>query len=202
MTAYSRAAKRAKKKGIRKQFRDQDERDAQRQPPEPAQDARETVLQARGRLLGREVAPDLLLPLYGDPAGRAIGIGAKGSDEAQKLWGVFARFDSADETYFRRIIGRPRFAAVARMEIMPETFETRSDDRPDYRSDAEKDRDAVSAWMRWRGYLGCLSGPERTVIMRSARRTSGDLQRGGKLTTTGMAFVAAMRELRRVVEAG
>lgn len=169
--------------------------------PEPVEDVRNVVQFARMRLhgLGKEAALSIMAS---EQAGLAIHLGARDEDERGKLWAIFTRLDASDETYFRRIIGRPRFPNVAKLECLPETFETRPDDRPDARSDDDKDRDAVNGWMRWQGKLGCLAWHEAHLITRAARQTCPELVRGGRLTTTGAAFVAAMRILRMVDERG
>lgn len=167
--------------------------------PAPVEDPRNVVQFARMRLhgLSKEAAMSIMAS---EQAGLAIHLGARDEDERGKLWAIFTRYDGADETYFRRIIGRPRFANVTKMEYLPETFETRPDDRPDARSDDEKDRDAVNGWMRWQGKLGCLDRSESWIITKAARQTCPALVTGGRLTTTGAAFVAAMRMLRDVDE--
>lgn len=166
----------------------------------PAEDPRVVVLNARTRHFGPEV--DAASVMLSDPAGQAIHLGARDADEAARLWDVFARYDAADETYFRRIIGRHRFANVARLDMLPERFETRADDRPDIRSEDERDRDAVNGWMGWQGALQSLGAHDASLIIRASRQTCGALVIGGEVSTTGSAFVAAMRALRQVVDRG
>lgn len=167
--------------------------------PEPVEDVRNVVQFARMRLhgLSKEAAMSIMAS---EQAGLAIHLGARDEDERGKLWAIFTRYDGADETYFRRIIGRPRFPNVAKLEYLPEVFETRPDDRPDARDEDEKDRDATNGWMRWQGKLGHLNSSEAGLITRAARQTCPDLVKGGRLTTTGAAFIAAMRILRTVDE--
>lgn len=165
---------------------------------EPAEDPRIVVLNARARHFGPDL--DAASVMLADPAGQAILLGARDADEAARLWDVFARYDAADETYFRRIIGRHRFANVARLDMLPERFETRADDRPDIRSEDERDRDAVNGWMRWQGALQSLGAHEASLIIRASRQTCGALVICGQISATGRAFVAAMRALRGVVE--
>lgn len=166
----------------------------------PAEDARVVAFNARIRHFGPSV--DAASVMLADPAGQAIHIGARDADEAGKLWDVFARYDAADERYSRRILGQPRFANVGRLDILPERFETRADDRPDLRSEDERDRDAVNGWMRWQGAMQSLGAHDAGLITRASRQTCGALVIGGRLSTTGAAFVAAMRMLRQVVERG
>ena len=95
-----------------------------------------------------------------------------------------------------------RLLLVARLDMLPERFETRADDRPDIRSEDERDRDAVSSWMRWQGALQALGAHDASLIIRASRQTCGALVIGGRLSTTGSVFVAAMRSMRQVVDRG
>lgn len=160
---------------------------------EREEDPRVVVMSTRERHLSRP-ANDLVEPMWGEPAGQAIGLGARDKDEAARLWSCFHKADLADETYMRRIIGKHRFPNVAKVEFLPESFETRPDDRPDTRTADEKDRDAVNAWMRLQGFLGRLNASERHAIA-SVMRRRVDPVKGNALTTAGQAFVCALRTL-------
>lgn len=189
--ARRKAARRRRRGGIRML---EAAREVIHQPPaEPQRDPREVVAEARRRTLGLD---DVLRPMLCEPAGQAVALGASDADEARELYAVFCRFDRADETYMRRIIGRARFQAVSKLEILPEQFETRADDVIDPRSADEKDRDAVNTWMRWQGLLGRLSAREHTLIVGVSRHTAGPVHRDGALTPLGADFIAAMRALR------
>lgn len=194
----ARGRRKHKRKATKREIEAMNERIERRHAVEVYEDPRSVVITARSRLIGEAASDSLLSPMLCEPAGRAIKIGARNSDEAGKLWDVFKRLDAADETYFRRAIGRPRFPSVAKLEMMPETFETRPDDKPDLRDKDQKDRDAVNSWMRWQGYMGCLASHERHAITSVMRHTAGDTHVGQTLTTAGQAFVAAMRVLRLV----
>ena len=209
MTAYSKGAKRRAKRGRASGgdlpgLASVPRRDGNgcyvERTRQQAEDPRVVALNARIRHFGPEV--DAASVMLADPAGQAIHIGARDADEAGKLWDVFARFDAADETYFRRIIGQPRFANVGRLDMMPERFETRADDRPDLRTEDERDRDAVNGWMRWQGALQAIGAHDAGLIIHESRQTCVAMFIGGRLSTTGASFVAAMRSLRQVVERG
>lgn len=173
-------------------------------PRAPVEDPRVVVLDARRRHNGKRQGEDVSHEMWGDLAGRAIIIGAEAltdrsaaerMDLAGCLWSVFKRLDGCDETYFRRIIGRQRFPNVARMEYLPEAFETRADDHHgEYRTEDEKDRAAVRNWMRWQGLLGCMSATEHCAIV-SALRQRVMLSHAGRLTGAGERFFTAMRRL-------
>lgn len=184
-------------------------------PPAVAQIAREyaapklkmigPVLPSEGRVKAKhQEATDIARrraddPMFGEPAGIAIRIGTEDKDEASKLWSLFKAADAADEAYARRFVGIRRFPNVGKLEYLPETFETRADDKPDHRTQDEKDRDAVNAWMRWQGHFGCLERDQHTVIV-DAMRHRARLTHAGQLTRTGSAFIAAMRALDMVTQ--
>ncbi len=203
MTANKKAAKRAAKRAAKKAKGGKRAHEKlceaiYVQVAEAPEDPRAVVIGARARIMSKKPGAEMLLDLFGDPAGQAISIGARNEDEARKLWDVFKRYDQADDVYFRRIIGRSRFPNVAKLEMLPEPVETRDDDRPDDRTPDQRDRDASNGWMRWQGFLGHLAAHERAAITDASRRRGGDLQRSGVLTTAGAAFVAAMRTLKEI----
>lgn len=194
MTAHSKAAKRrAKKSGKRSLFQTMTENETFAAPVEQDKPL-ETVTEARARHTG-VTGQAALHPMLGEDAGVALYHGA--GEQAPRLWDLFKRFDSVDEAYSRRIIGQPRFPNVAKLEMLPETFEARAEDTPDTRTDDEKSRDAVNAWMKWQGLLGCLTKAEASSIKRASRRRD-TLHNCGLLTPRGYAFVNAMQSLDEV----
>lgn len=197
----SKAAKRRARKHTSARQMQQQWQDADAPRPEKQEDARMTVLQARCRHLQRPVTNEACLSLtwpgHGDPAGQALDMGASDSDERDNLWGVFKRLDAADEAYSRRYVGIRRFPNVAKVEFLPERFETSADDPLDTRTADEKDRDAVNVWMRWQGLLGRLPAADRSVIDAVMRRRIEPV-RSGVLTAAGRGFVEAMKNLLEV----
>lgn len=198
MNAYSRGAKKRAKRGKR----------ALEALQERVQDAitiveqdkpQETVINARARIMNRPPSKMLLHPMLCEEAGRAIDLGAKDPEEAMKLWGVFKRYDQAEHIYYTRIIGNSRFPNVSKMEYLPEVFETSADDVIDTRTFEQKVNDTQNAWQKWNGYLGHMKGHERQSIIRASWRMD-ELHKGGDLTVTGIAFVAALRVLMEVVD--
>lgn len=172
-------------------------------PTAPQEDPRSVVLSARCRALGK---PDTKAnrsaaswQILGDPAGRAIAADARDDIEAAKLWELFRRYDACHDAHHRRIIGRPRFPNVAKLEFLPETFETSADDSTDTRTPDEKDRDAANRWHRCTAVLYRLSRSEREAIM-GALFQRDVLTKGAKCTTAGRQFVMALRVVRDVEE--
>lgn len=159
---------------------------------EPEPDPRVVVLAARIRA-GAKDGDDAIRPIWGEPAGQAIAMTCD-ADEARRLWDTFKRVDAADDAYARRYCGIRRFPNVAKMEYLPESMETRPDDRPDGRTHDEKDRDAVSEWMRWQGLFGRIGRDNHTAVV-DAMRQRARLVHAGRVTKSGAAFIAAMRAL-------
>lgn len=160
-------------------------------PREPQEDPCAVVVAARMRA-GAPNPDEARRPMWGESAGQAIAQQAPA--EAAELWDTFKRIDAADDAYARRFTGIRRFPNVAKLEMLPDRFETRDDDRPDCRTPEEKDRDAVANWARWQGLLSRLGQDQHAVIV-DAMRHRARLMHGGKATVAGKAFVAAMQAL-------
>lgn len=164
-------------------------------------DPQRTVLDARCRQMGKN--PDragrkmMKDQMMGDPAGQAIAIGARNANEARSLWQTFSALDKADARYHARILSRSRHAKCGKVEYMPDRFEARPDDQSDHRTDAEKDRDTVNAWMLWHGHLGRMASYEQSAVWDGIYLRC-EMHKSGTLTTAGRAFVAAMRVLADV----
>lgn len=196
MKAYSKRAKR-RNKGYRALCERQERQDPVISAVEP-DDPQKTVREARARQTGRP-EKEVVKPIYCEQAGRAIMDGAKDRDEAGRMWSRFSDFDRADAIYATRVLGKHRFPNVAKMEFLPNRVEADPDEKPDLRSEDEKHRDAVNAWMTWQGYLGRLHAFQRSSIVRAARQM--DTLHDGGITVHGQSFVAAMRALCDVVDA-
>ncbi|WP_277022225.1 hypothetical protein [Paracoccus hibiscisoli] len=168
-------------------------------PAKPVEDPRIVVLSARCRQMGKEDTKAnrsiLSLQIMGDPSGMAIACGTRDDTEAAKLWQLFRRYDGAHDAHHRRIIGRPRFPNVAKLEYLPERFETREDDQTDTRTPDEKDRDASNRWHRCSWHLYRMARHEREAIM-DGMFLRAPLTKGAKCTTAGIAFVHALRVLQ------
>lgn len=198
--AYSKAARRRRKKAIcgkRKLFGAMEaieDMHSMRQKDNPL----DTVRTARARHLSRAVSDDVLAPMLGDPCGQAISIGAESAQEASELWQVFSDLDAADEAFHRRILGKPRFAAVSKMEFMPERMETGPNEPPiDIRTEDERIAAARESWSNWCADLDKIYPWRRIAVMRGMRHLE-PLHVQGKLTAAGRSFVAGIRSLHHV----
>lgn len=173
--------------------------------PQPQEDPRIVVLTARCVQMGKEPTEANRLAaswqIMGDPAGRAIAAEARDDMEAGKLWELFRRYDACHDAHHRRIIGRPRFPNVSKVEFLPETFEAREDEATDIRTQDEKDRDAANRWHRCMAVIYKLARHEREALM-GALFLRVPLTKGATCTTAGRQFVMALRMVRDVEERG
>lgn len=167
------------------------------------EDPRKVVLNKRCRDMGiaenRDNRRLMSLPMLEDHAGQVIYLEAKA--DADRLWQTFCRLDKVDAVYHARILGRSRHAKCGKIEFMPERLESRPDEATDHRSDEEKQRSAVNNWMRWHGFLGHLNASEQSAIWDGIYLRC-EMHKGGKPTTRGRAFVAALRMLHVVSTRG
>lgn len=168
-----------------------------RDPP-----AAQTALEARARMMGRvnpaECREEMTTQALGEPAGRAIHLRHKGQ-EASRLWGVFSGLTACEARYAKIVLGVPIHAKVAKIEFMPERMETDADDDLDLRDEDEKHRDAVNAWMRWRGFVQHLTSANQSAIWAVVRQRSEPVNQG-VLTPSGTRFLDALELLADVVD--
>ncbi|RWR28828.1 hypothetical protein D2T31_11995 [Sinirhodobacter populi] len=200
--AFSKAARRKAKKarGVEAMY-DQWKGDAM--PAQKQDKPMETVMKARARRVNCRPSIALVLDAkLGDPCGEAIYLGIKDQAEAGRVWDLFKRMDAADDAFCRRIIGRRRFPAVSKMEFMPERLETSQADLDafDVRTEDEKAAAARDAHRNWQELFDRLY-PWQRIAIQSAALHREVLQRNGKLTSGGMAFVAAMKRLTEIERA-
>jgi hypothetical protein len=196
MKAYSKSAKR-RNHGKRAMFAREAAREAEMQTIE-RDDPLATVRAARARQTGRPES-EVLAPIFGDDAGRAIDKGARNKEEAQRMWDAFDALDKAHRAAVFHTTGKPMFPAVSRMEYMPERFEVRADFHPDLRTEDERHMAAMNKWRHWRHILGFLSRREHMSIVGALWQTD-QLHLAGALTVHGLTFVASMRELCDIID--
>lgn len=110
------------------------------------------------------------------------------------LWDVFSRWCRAEAVYRARYVGQREQPASAALTMVPETMETDPSLTVDVRSQDERDRDAVSGWMRWQGFFGHLPAQHRTVL-HNARRQDGPVLWSGAATEAGLLALEALRGL-------
>lgn len=165
---------------------------------ESQQEAQSTVLEARARQMGKPAkeARNMNTERLSEGAGQAIDIICEPED-AKRLWSHWTALTGAEDRYHRSI-GMSINAKTAKLEMTPETFETRSDDRPDLRTEEERDRDAERAWDTWKSHLAKLPTHSSMAII-IAMRDWATLAEGGQITPAGRRFVDAMERLDRVI---
>lgn len=169
----------------------------------PEEDPRRQVLDARCARFGldpnarnREIVKS---PWMGCDMGFVIETRC-GDQEAAKLWDVFSRWSRAEATYRARYLGRGEQPAGAALQMVPERIETDPSATVDARTADERDRDAVSSWMRWRGFLGHMSADMQTLLHGARRGDGPPLWLDQKPTPTGLVALEALRHLAYVSE--
>ena len=115
-------------------------------------------------------------------------------------WDVFSRWSRAEATYRARYLGQGEQPASAALQMIPDRMETDSSATVDLRTPDERDRDAVSSWMRWQGFLGHLPRESRTVLHCARRGDGPALWRDGEPTPAGLVALDALRDLSDVTE--
>lgn len=173
----------------------------------PQEDARLAMFNARCRHNGMEETDDnrriVSHTAYEGHATLVILAAAEKSErgliERDRLLNLWNRIDGSHAAHSTHVMNRQRFPNVARMEILPEAFEARPDDKPDPRTPDEKAADAKASWDRWRSILRTLTGHERVMIDDGLFGVR-EFVRDGKPTTSGLAFVAALRVLSAIVD--
>lgn len=197
-TAGAKRRARAAQGGIRTLYA-KFSRQAAQPTSEPPVDPLEAPAQARANRVGNLPRRELLDPSLETEAGKALWVGVKDATERRELFELFMAYDKAVNIYYLRILGRARFPAVSKLEYMPERLETRADDRPDLRTEAQKIDAARRDMAHWDGLLDRLH-PHRARIIRNAHNET--FVRAGELTGAGRSFIAAMRALQDVVGGG
>lgn len=189
-SAYSKAARRRRKKtGSRAMLEAQGAAEWTPRATE-RDDPLEVVREARSRITG--ITSDNLAPILGEAAGVAIHLEAP--DDSARLWDVYKRFCAALSSHSQLVMGRAMFPSVAKLEFLPETFETRDDDVIDTRTQDERIRDAKNRMADWRDMLDRMYPWQRMAVERAARQQEV-LHINGAVTAAGRSFVAALRRL-------
>jgi hypothetical protein len=168
--------------------------------PEP--DARETGLQARVKHFGATDTPDARRALSGQHIGSQLGMVMQREcqpDECARLWTVWQAFCMAEATYRMRIIGQSGNPKGATIAMLPDKLEADTGHTVDLRDSDQRDRDAVNAWMRWRGFIGHLDARYRVAIHDAERGIGPDLWRDCNPTSAGLVALEALRRLAKVV---
>lgn len=120
--------------------------------------------------------------------------------EVPRLWRTWQAWCQAEETYMVRIIGAVAHPKGASIAVIPEKIETDTGHSVDLRTADERDRDAVKAWMRWRGYLGHLTSREIEALHQARREDGPCIWRNRKPTKHGLFTLAALDRLSVVVD--
>lgn len=187
--------------------RDKQPRNREGQFARPPEDPRRDALNARCIRFGldpsarnREI---VVAPWMGCDLGFVIEARTSGKDhmhQKARLWDVFSRWARAEATYRARYLGQREQPAGAALQMIPDRMETDQSATVDVRSPDDRDRDAVTGWMRWQGFLGHLSRDASTVLHHARRNDGPTLWYDGQPTPAGLIALAALRDLADVSE--
>ncbi|MFG6591273.1 hypothetical protein [Sulfitobacter sp. 1A12157] len=133
-------------------------------------------------------------PLLGAEIGYVIRHECK-EREAAQLWDVWQQYCAAQRAYRMRILGTTGEPKGAAIQMVPDAMQADTSMRVDMRSDDERDRQAVSGYMRWKGWLWCLTATERGLIHHAERGTGKVLWGDGEPTREGIATLDALKNL-------
>ena len=165
-------------------------------------DAKKQALQARVAIFGGQDSKDsrkaLESPMYGCQMGMVIARRADRRDVAD-LWRVFADWCVAEYAYRRRYLGLTEYAKSASLVMVPEPIEADVSHTIDIRTQDERDRATVATWMRWQGYIGCLSGIDQ-MLLHDARLERAELWADQQPTKRGLSALSSLRDLAAVVK--
>lgn len=165
----------------------------------PEDDPRKLGLGVRAKQMGKDASEwrSFASPAYGEAAGRALVI-FYGETSGEDLFALYRALTASERRFHSLCLGLSAYPKAARLEIAPERFETRADDRPDLRSDEERERDARKDWSGWEDHLNKLGLVDYSAIA-SARFGWGEMMRDGRVTNTGILFCRAMAKLQEVM---
>lgn len=198
--AYSVAAKRRAKQSLPKlapiekkvQHRIKGKFAKEDDPQKTAREGRERQLGGKGRRL---LSGDPMNPILGHEIGYVLQACCK-PEVAVRLWDTWQAYCAAEEAYRKRILGMSAHPKGASIQAMPEPLQTDQSMRVDMRTDEERDRQAVSVWMKWQGYLGCIPTDWASAMRQAERGNGRKLWRDGEVTAAGLTALDAIKALR------
>lgn len=167
-------------------------------------EAMHTVLDARARQMGKTaekpadaaaLRDEMRSPAYSGEAERAIS-SIHGGEARTRALEAHKGLISAYERYCA-VFGKSPYPKCATIETAPERFETRADDRPDFRSEEERERDAKNRWQIWVTQVNLLSKADSRAIWDHVSRGS-ILRTPEGVTAKGRAFAQAVLNLADV----
>lgn len=198
--AYSKAAKRRAKKArdLPELAKTEGKKSRGRaRMKEIQEDAQKAVLNARKKQTGVEDKNALRSEILSEPAGQALWL-SLAQDDAHRLWGHYKALTAAQRRYHASL-GVSVHAKTAKTEYQPEAFEVRDDDRPDLRTEDERDEAAAKAWRIWCDRLDEIGLSQSAAIHTAIQGFTGMVD-AGKVTLAGTRFVAAMQALDKMCD--
>lgn len=173
-----------------------------RQRADSPGDPRKTALDARCRMFGVPATRSNREALSGQHSGSQLGMVMQAlcrPVEIPRLWSAWQGFCAAERTYRLRILGMSASAKGANIAMVPERMETDQGHTIDTRDSDTRDRDAVNAYMAWRGYLGHLPAAQQHLIHRAEKGDGKALWEDGP-TPAGRVTLDALKTLADAAE--
>jgi hypothetical protein len=171
----------------------------------PSEDAQKTALDARCHHFGILPTKDARQALSAPHNGAAIGMVMNRTmtdlREVAALWAVWQAWCSVERTYRTRILGNTGSPKGASIASLPDKLETDQRHTVDTRTSEERDKDATTAYMRWRGYIGQLYSAEQSLLHRAEREDGPPLWAERAPTIAGIATLAALKRLAKIAGA-
>ena len=164
-------------------------------------DPRKTARTARERQLtdakGDMPKGDALNPILGHEIGYVIHSEC-GDDQAKRLWDTWQAYCMAERTYRMRILGTTGEPKGASIQMQSEPMQSDQSMRVDVRTDDEKDRQAVTGYMRWQGHLGSMASLYTSALRQAERGNGKPLWQDGAATSAGVIALAALQGLHEL----
>lgn len=194
---YSKAAKRRAKKALPKLAETpRRAKQGRARMKEIRREAHPQVLDVRMRQVGGKDRDAMRAEILSDGAGQALYL-CLDPDMAKSLYGHYAALTAAQRRYHLSI-GVSVHPKTAKIEFMPEVFETREDHDYDLRPQEERDEDAAKTWAVWCERLDELGLRHGSAIM-TAIQGFAPMVECGAVTPAGARFVTAMKALDRII---
>lgn len=165
------------------------------------EDARRTVLEARCRRTGRQIAPDAMSALSEQMAGCDTGLCIMHQHQSPEiraeLWQVWQDMSKAWRNWRLRYTGQTGTAQSAAIALIHEELQTDPGLTVDLRSADERDRDAKNARAYWDSQIAAVIAPNWQMALRSAIDGFGaPLWKGAEPTANGRCVVKALESIR------
>lgn len=160
---------------------------------DPARETLGTRCRHAGLPLTDEGRREAAAPWYGCSAGAAMAAALSGSEEVPALWDAICHMRATEAAYHAACGAPSRHGKYLSLLTPVDSLSANADSPPmDMRTEEERSRDAVNAWMRMQGWLGhveaaAMSECKRVVLDGGRCRYPDGLIRGLRCVSDGVA---------------